>query len=170
MGEFFPRQIPDKKGELLQLIDKYEPVARLFNDEDSREHLAQILQRSPDPKMALTNLVRLTEEESSSFFRKHVVKDFPNLEVLLTLLSYSQLIADTMAKNPDFIPWLFKDKGRWAIKSKEDLSEELSKFIFTLSDLPIPIILTRFKKREYLRIWLRDVLGIASLSETTQVY
>ena len=168
MGEFFPRQLPDKRKKLLELIDKYKPIARLFTDKESRERLAQLLQKCPDPKMALTNLVRLAEEGSSSFFPQHVVRNFANLEVLLTLLSYSQLIADTMSKNPDFLPWLFKERGRWAIKSKEDLSEELSKFIFTLSDLPIPAILTRFKKREYLRIWLRDVLGIASLSETTQ--
>jgi len=168
MGEIVPRQLPDKKGELLQLIDKYEPIARFFDDEESRERLIQLLQRSPDPNMTLTNLVRLAEEGSSSFFCQHVVRDFANLEVLLTLLSYSQPIADTIANNPDFLPWLFKERGRWAIKSKEDLSEELSKFIFTLSDLPIPAVLIRFKKREYLRIWLRDVLGIASLSETTQ--
>src|SRR5208282_1530917 len=47
------------------------------------------------------------------------------------------------------------------------LDDELARFEATSFDVPPAVILARFKRREYLRIMLRDVLKLATLAETT---
>ncbi|MGH9592200.1 MAG: glutamine-synthetase adenylyltransferase, partial [Bryobacteraceae bacterium] len=53
------------------------------------------------------------------------------------------------------------------MKTPDDLHEEFARFEAISLDLSPSLILARFKRREYLRITLRDVLGLATLAETT---
>ncbi len=54
------------------------------------------------------------------------------------------------------------------VKSAEQLSEELARFVTRNIDTDERTRLTRFKRRELLRIYLRDCLGVATLSEVTE--
>jgi glutamate-ammonia-ligase adenylyltransferase len=53
------------------------------------------------------------------------------------------------------------------LKSEEELFEELGRFAAIQSHLSEAAILSRFKRREWLRIYLRDCLKLATLTETT---
>ena len=53
------------------------------------------------------------------------------------------------------------------MKSHDDLLEDCYRFSTIAFDLAPAVFLARFKRREYLRITLRDVLNLASLAETS---
>ena len=89
---------------------------------------------------------------------------------MLTIAAYSPFLAETILRHPDYISWLKRETeaefGR--VKSAEQLSEELARFITRSIDADERTRLARFKRRELLRIYLRDCLGVATLSEVTE--
>jgi len=96
------------------------------------------------------------------------------LHYLLTLFSYSRFLSETLLQQPELVAWLHKPwrarqhaRGIEHIKSQEELDEEFARFSASQVDLDPAVLLARFKRREYLRITLRDVLGLATLAETT---
>ena len=68
------------------------------------------------------------------------------------------------------IAWLKSETERGFDRSKttEQLSEELARFVTRMIDADDPTRLVRFKRRELLRIYLRDCLRVATLSEITE--
>src|SRR5215471_16462177 len=145
--------------------------------------LPALLAQLPDPDGALNFLERYMSQESEverasqsvasavAYLRRHPAA----LHHLLLIFSYSRFLSETMIQQPDLIIWLDRPvrHGRWPtqtldrIKSPEDLHEEFARFEATSLDRPPAVLLARFKRREYLRIMLRDVLGLATLTETT---
>src|SRR6266513_3129184 len=89
---------------------------------------------------------------------------------MLTLAGHSPFLAETLLRHPEHIAWLEGETGRCfdRVKSTEQLSEELARFVTRMIDADDPTRLARFKRRELLRIYLRDCLGIATLSDITE--
>jgi len=143
--------------------------------------LPSLLAQVPDPDSALNYLERyLRPEETRPVDRAlaHLTRHPAALHYLLMVFSYSRFLSETLVQKPDLIAWLYRPghgstalaTGRHTlerVKSAEDLHEEYARFEATEYDQPAAVVLARFKRREYLRIMLRDVLRIASLSETT---
>ncbi|MEK6320666.1 MAG: hypothetical protein AABN33_03170 [Acidobacteriota bacterium] len=92
------------------------------------------------------------------------------LSRMLTLASHSPFLAETLLGHREHIAWLEAETGRGfdRVKSTEQLSEELARFVTLMIDADDPTRLVRFKRRELLRIYLRDCLGIATLSDVTE--
>jgi [glutamine synthetase] adenylyltransferase / [glutamine synthetase]-adenylyl-L-tyrosine phosphorylase len=92
------------------------------------------------------------------------------LSRILTLAGQSPYLAETLLRHPEHIAWLRSETERHfdRVKSVEQLSEELARFITRTIEADDPMRLARFKRRELLRIYLRDCLGIATLSEVTE--
>jgi len=118
----------------------------------------------PDPEAARVFLVRLKESTQLP------ESDDLLLARLLTIAAYSPFLAETILRHPEYIAWLKRETqsefGR--VKSAEQLSEELARFITRSIDADERTRLTRFKRRELLRIYLRDCLGVATLAEVTE--
>jgi glutamate-ammonia-ligase adenylyltransferase len=118
----------------------------------------------PDPEAARTFLFRL--ETIAPLTRP----DDLLLSRLLTIAAYSPFLAETVLRHPEYISWLKRETeaefGR--VKSAEQLSEELARFITRSIDADERTRLARFKRRELLRIYLRDCLNVATLSEVTE--
>ena len=89
---------------------------------------------------------------------------------MLTLAGHSPFLAETLLRHPENIGWLKAEteRGFDRVKSTEQLSEELARFVTRMIDADDPTRLVRFKRRELLRIYLRDCLKIATLSEVTE--
>ncbi len=92
------------------------------------------------------------------------------LSRLLTLAGHSPFLAETLLGHPENIGWLKAQTERAfdRVKSTEQLSEELARFATMTIEVDDATRLARFKRRELLRIYLRDCLGIATLSEVTE--
>jgi len=88
------------------------------------------------------------------------------LSDLLTLAAFSPLLATTLLQNPEYIAWLEKRRTDTRPRTKEELLESLSAFSIN-DDCPLEIALSRFKRREFLRVFLLDIKRLVTISETT---
>ncbi len=139
--------------------------------------LPTLLAPLPDPDGALNYLERFLSsdnaqglDESLTYMSRHPAA----LHYALVIFSYSRYLSETLVQQPSLVAWLHRPaksrqfrRGIEHIKSQEDLEEDFSRFEAAEMDLDPAVLLSRFKRREYLRIILRDVLGLASLTETT---
>jgi glutamate-ammonia-ligase adenylyltransferase len=90
------------------------------------------------------------------------------LSDLLTLSAYSPLLATTVLQNPDYIQWLARERTDTKVRSNEELLESLSRFSLLHTDLTPNVMLARFRRRELLRIFLRDIRRLATIAEITE--
>lgn len=136
--------------------------------------LPTLLAQVPDPDEALNYLERYLRDASPRVMSA-LERSPAALHYLLVLFSYSRFLSETLVQQPELILWLHRSSGRTGvpvdprlerIKSPEDLHEEFARFEATSFDQPPAVALARFKRREYLRITLRDVLNLATLAET----
>ncbi len=138
--------------------------------------LPALLAQLPDPGGALNYLERFlserTAQESSPQRALEYMKRHPAaLHHLLVVFSYSRFLAEMLVQEPELLVWLHRPYGAGGqleqLKSKEEFHAEFARFQKAAQDLPPRGLLARFKRREYLRIMLRDVLGIATLTGVT---
>jgi glutamate-ammonia-ligase adenylyltransferase len=129
-------------------------------------NLESFVDTLPDPAAARAFLKRL--EASSPAFRPEL--NAPLLYRMLTLAGYSPFLAETLLRHPEHIAWLKTEteNNLDRVKSTEQLSEELARFVTRMIDADDATRLARYKRRELLRVYLRDCLGIATLSELTE--
>ncbi len=134
--------------------------------------LGILLAQVPDPDEALNDFERYLREAPETLFA--YMEQYPAaLHYLLLVFSYSRFLSETLIQQPELIRWLHRPAGRVGgdrlarMRTPEELREELARFRATHFDLTASVLLARFKRREYLRIMLRDALGLATLAETT---
>jgi len=143
--------------------------------------LPALLAQVPDPDTALNYLERyLTVTDANDpgagprsvrYLEQHPVA----LHHLLVLFSYSRYLSESVIQQPSLVAWLHgparhgpaTSSSLEELKSPEDLFEEFAQFEAISGDDDPTRVLIRFKRRQYLRITLRDVLGLATLAETT---
>lgn len=128
--------------------------------------LPTVLAQVPDPDGALNRLERFTREAGRRVLDA-LVRQLALLHYLLALFSHSRFLSETLLQQPDLIVWLGREKHLERLRSKEELLEEYARFQTTTLDVDPALALARFKRRQYLRITLKDILGLATLVETT---
>jgi glutamate-ammonia-ligase adenylyltransferase len=116
----------------------------------------------PDPRAARLFLHQLEPLAPDALRNRRL------LSRLLTLAAYSPFLADTLLRHPEHIEWLRREGDPGRSKTAEQMSEELARMTTLLIGIAPATRLARFKNRELLRIYLRDCLDVASLSEVTQ--
>ncbi len=141
--------------------------------------LPGLLAQLPDPDSALNYLERYLQPQTANGAERPVAEVLPllarrpaALHHLLVIFSYSRFLSETLLQQPELILWVDRPSATGhgsldRIKSPEDLHAEFARFAATSFELTPALVLARFKKREYVRITLRDVLGLATLAETT---
>lgn len=130
------------------------------------QKLEQLLDRLPDREAARRLVARLEAEHPTRFAslqRKPGV-----LANLMTLAAYSPWLGDALLAQPDTIDWLSRRQHIERGYTKEDYLEELGRFAARRLDADVQFMLAEFKQRELMRIYLRDCLRIATLTETTE--
>ncbi|MBV9609526.1 MAG: glutamine-synthetase adenylyltransferase, partial [Acidobacteria bacterium] len=131
-----------------------------------RESMATLLADSPDPDAALNYFERLCNEGSQELMRL-----FERNRVLvhyaILVFGYSQYLGETLIQNPDLFHTLSRQKSLDRLYSREDFRESFARFRSPSFETDISQLLARFKRREYVRIMLRDVLRIGTLADTT---
>ncbi|HEX4641387.1 MAG TPA: hypothetical protein VH252_08370, partial [Chthoniobacterales bacterium] len=131
-----------------------------------REILSPLLADLPDPDAALNFFERWTETAGAELI--HLLDRHRSLiHYALTVFGYSQFLSETLLQNPDLFQTLQREESLDRSHSQEEFREAFARFRSRSLETDIALLLARFKRREYVRIMLRDVLGIASLAETT---
>ena len=128
--------------------------------------LISILADCSDPDAALLLFERLVGESSPDIIE--LLEEHPFVAHYATaVFGTSWYLGETLIANPEILHTFLRDKGLDHSCSREDFSEGLARFHSRSFDRDPSLLLARFKRREYVRIMLRDVLRIAPLAETT---
>jgi glutamate-ammonia-ligase adenylyltransferase len=128
--------------------------------------LASLLSQSPDPDGAL-NLLERYAQGASPRALGDLARYPAALSYLVAIFGYSGYLAETLLMEPDLVVQFARDRNFAKLKSKEDLMQDFARFSTTNPDPWLAALLARFKRRNYLRIVLKDVLGLSTLGETT---
>ncbi len=128
--------------------------------------VASLLAHSPDPDGALNLLERYVLGAP-----KDVLKDLARYPTALTYLvaifGYSTFLAESFFADPSLPAQFARDRKFTKLKSREELMQDYARFATTHPDVWLSAQLARFKRRNYLRIVLKDVLRLSTLGETT---
>ncbi|MCW5960270.1 MAG: hypothetical protein KIS76_08915 [Pyrinomonadaceae bacterium] len=132
----------------------------------SEEKLHIFLKDLPDPDGAERFLMDLRKEHPLQ--AKKLLKDEGLYSDLLSLASFSPLLATTLIQNPEYINWLKKQRESAKVAEKDELLESLARFALTNSGLDTNILLARFRRRQLLRIYLNDIRNLGTIAEITE--
>ena len=128
--------------------------------------LASLLANSPDPDGALNLLDRYVQAAPPEILGE--LSGHPSaLTYVVAIFGYSAYLAESFLAEPALPIQFARDRRFAKLKSKEDLMQDYARFATTSPDLWLSAQLARFKRRNFLRIVLQDVLGLSTLGETT---
>ncbi|QPJ63931.1 MAG: bifunctional [glutamate--ammonia ligase]-adenylyl-L-tyrosine phosphorylase/[glutamate--ammonia-ligase] adenylyltransferase [Candidatus Nitrohelix vancouverensis] len=132
------------------------------------EDFLKFLSGSFDPNIALRNFSRFADciDDKNHFYSQLAFSpDFH--QKLITLFSGSQVLTDTLLQNPSLVDWLGLPETLEESKSRDGLMRDYYDLAGKdYNTEKTPSLLRRFKKREYIRVGLRDLLGTVSFEET----
>lgn len=130
------------------------------------ENIQKLVQDLPDAEAAERFFLKFSAQFPVE--AKKLKKDEGLLSDVLTLASFSPLLATTLSQNPAYISWLKRQKTFQKVREKEEILESLARFALTNSELETNILLARFRRRELLRIYLRDIRNLGTIAEITE--
>ena len=90
------------------------------------------------------------------------------LSDVLAISSYSPLLATTILQNPSYVSWLERQRKVSGVKEKSELVESLARFALTNSQVETNVLLARFRRRELIRIYLKDIRRLGTITEVTE--
>jgi glutamate-ammonia-ligase adenylyltransferase len=140
-------------------------VARLLPDPTQAQQTLELLQeplaRTPDPEMALGNLLRWGGQLVNPASTFATLRDDPRLlQDLLCVFASSQYLADILVREPALYSLLLEPHESWR---KENLHARIAAAVAPFSRLESRLqALRRARRRELLRIGWRDLTGWAS--------
>jgi [glutamine synthetase] adenylyltransferase / [glutamine synthetase]-adenylyl-L-tyrosine phosphorylase len=128
--------------------------------------LLALLAEAPDPDQALGLFERLTAQLDSRLFEL-LKKNHVLLHYVVAIFGHSFWLGEALLHNADLLEELDTEKHLERSLEGEDYRRRLTQFQKRKPENDVSCLLARFKKREYVRIALRDVLGAATLGDTT---
>jgi [glutamine synthetase] adenylyltransferase / [glutamine synthetase]-adenylyl-L-tyrosine phosphorylase len=120
----------------------------------------------PNPEAAKRFLHQLVETHPS--VAESLKKNDALLSDVLMLVSCSQLFAASLLREPDYVSWLGRERTDTHVRDKQTILESLARFSLTHSQVEPHILLARFRRRELMRLFLRDVRHLATIAEITE--
>ena len=130
--------------------------------------LMESIARTADPDQALNHWERFLENVTRSTFLDYLRSSPRMLELLSTIFGNSDSLAFTIIRDPMLVYWLAEEDVLLKPSTKEGLEQALQKQLarLTVRELKL-VVLRRFRRREMLRIGVRDLLRLADVAETT---
>jgi glutamate-ammonia-ligase adenylyltransferase len=130
--------------------------------ESAHSRLDLLLSASPAPELGLQSFMRLRERQPAAFARLTLAP--AGLRYLAAIFTHSHFLTEEVLEHPDWIEDLVASDVAGVIPA-EDLRKELELALPT--GLPDPLDLAKFRRRQLLRIAIRDILGLAGLPQIT---
>ncbi len=124
-----------------------------------------LLGSAPDPDRTAHHIERLRQESSSGFDR--IASSPAALQCAVAVFSYSTFLSEAVLRNPERILQVASSGTFYRVLARDEYEERLADFLGSTEGAPAPGELARFRRRQMLRIVLRDVLGVATLADVT---
>jgi glutamate-ammonia-ligase adenylyltransferase len=122
-----------------------------------------LLASSPAPEQGLHYFTRLHEHHPGAFDR--LTRSAIGLRHLVAVFTYSRFLAEEILEHPDWAEQLLDPVDLHRVRTVEDLGTRLR---YALPPgVPPPVELAKFRRRQILRIMIRDVMGLGTLPEIT---
>jgi [glutamine synthetase] adenylyltransferase / [glutamine synthetase]-adenylyl-L-tyrosine phosphorylase len=154
---------------LLTIHEEYIKSGAAWPLEEFSRALHAQFASSPDPDMALTNMLRFTEASFSKASLFNDLLHYPAyLELLTKLFGYSRYFADILVREPGLFRWLTTSSAMNEPLSKGRLEEEIGRLRRTFEKPERRLdAVKRLQRRELLRIGAQDIMKFASLAGVT---
>lgn len=128
-----------------------------------------LLRDLPDQNGARLFLDRIASEQPLVYRKLTGQPGQPALLAdVLALAAWSPLLATTLEQNPEYFPWLARERTEPRVRSLEEFKESLARFSLTNSSLNPQNLLARYRRRELLRTYLHDIRRTHTLVETME--
>ena len=122
-----------------------------------------LLSASPAAEEGLGYLSRLHEQQPAWFQR--LTRSTASLRCLLAVFTHSHFLSEEILQHPEWTERLLEAGDLQQIHTAEKIRELLE--AAWPAGVPPPLDLARFRRRQMLRILIRDVLGMGKLPEIT---
>jgi glutamate-ammonia-ligase adenylyltransferase len=150
-------------------------LQRMADDPRARALLSEIIDElltgvgeSPLPDQALNNFERFTQATfSKTGFLSYLQQSPRTLWLLGKVFGSSPFLSDILIRNPEYLYWVFDPEVMKTQKKKRELHRDLAGSLRLLKGKEDRLDLLRiFKRKEILRIGIRDLLRAATVEET----
>ncbi|MDI3466686.1 MAG: glutamine synthetase adenylyl-L-tyrosine phosphorylase/ Glutamate-ammonia-ligase adenylyltransferase [Nitrospira sp.] len=147
----------------------------MAGDPTQRRRLADILpmlmesiSRTADPDQALNRWERMLAGVSRTSFLDYL-RTWPRmLDLLCRIFGNSDALSFTLIRDPTLVYWLAEEEVLLRLPTRRGMEKALRNSIGHLTSKELKLdALRRFRRREMLRIGVRDLLRLATVSETT---
>ena len=151
-------------------------IQAMAGEPHTRHQLADILRtllesvaRTADPDQALNHWERLLSGGvTRSTFLEYVRSSPRMLDLLCAIFGNSDSLAFTLIRDPTLIYWLAEQDVLSKPPSRQEMAEALHRNLANLITTELKLeALRRFRRREMLRIGVRDLLRLATVPQTT---
>ena len=130
------------------------------------KNVEELISDLPSPETARRFFEQFSERNPSQ--TKKLLRNDALLSDVLALASYSPLLGTTLIQSPEYAAWLEKERTDVSVRGKEALLESLARFALINSSLEPNVLFARFRRRELLRIFLRDIRRLGTIAEITE--
>jgi len=122
-----------------------------------------LLSSSAAPEQGLQYFARLYERQPNWFQR--LTRSTTGLRYLIAIFTYSQFLSEEILQHPEWVNQLLESGNLQRVLTAEQMRDMLDETL--PKGLPAPVEFARFRRRQMLRILVRDVLGLGTLPEIT---
>ena len=176
-----PELDPEEVNQFLRSYGFQDPAGAdrnlqlMAQDVSHRELLAGIIpgllkgaQLSPDPDAAFNNFERFLSAVAHPANLLGFLRDTPEaLEALILLFGTSPFTSEILIRNTEYFYWLLDQLGSPWVKSPEPTMQEARQALSKFTDSEQKLhALSRFKRRQMLRIAGRDILRVSNVVGT----
>jgi len=131
---------------------------------DTQHYIELLLVSSADPDGAVHQLLALKQQHPGAFLRLALSRS--SLQYLIAVFSHSRFLSHEILQNPQWIDQL-GDMER--VLLAEEYQRRLIEFLDRQpAGTGEALSLALFRRQQVLRILLRDVLGLCTISDTTE--
>lgn len=128
--------------------------------------LAVLLEQSADPAFAAARL-RALHAAHPAEFQQILYAPF-GMQALVTVFSCSRFLAREVEEHPEWLLEILSSGSLHRARLREEFDGELESWLGSGDEVPEPLRLASFRRKQILRIMLRDTLGFGGLAEITE--
>jgi glutamate-ammonia-ligase adenylyltransferase len=128
-----------------------------------RNRFDLLLTASPAPELCLQYFVRLHERQPAAFER--LMRSTAGLRHLVAVFANSRFLSEKVLEHPDWAEQLLDASELTRVITADARRAQLEAVLGP--GVPHPLELAKFRRRQILRIVVRDVLGLGTLPEIT---
>jgi len=128
------------------------------------ERAAILVKHSADPRSVYSGLAALKQRHPDAFQR--LIHSPAGLQFLIAVFSHSRFLSEEVLQHPEWIDQLRASGDLHRVLSADELRAKLAEFLDGAP--PNALALATFRRKQILRILIRDVLGYATLSEVAE--